>query len=650
MTDYFEVHARDGAARAGELRLAEPLATPALIDDRLVDGGSLWARERELPEGDENALTLLPHRAFPAGTPEEVREAFAVDSPDVDYPSAALVASEGLRPSGSRTQSDDIAERRSESGQKAELSDDSETPSESLAAGTGGSGDREAQGASGNRDAERPGNSETAGDVGADVYFLSDAQGFVGHAAAFRDAVLAAKEALPADTALGLSGVATPANVATLAYAGVDLADASKARADGRRGRYHATDGWEFLEDMDELPCACPACRKPREEFDRADCADHNVAALRAELARVRRRIRAGRLRDYVEGQARHVQWLTAAFREFDQQYGYLEERTPVIRDAELTAASEDTLRRVEIQRFADRVTTRYRNRFRNPLVLVPCSATKPYSESQSHGQFHDAIQWRAHTVSMTSPIGVVPQELELTYPAQHYDAVVTGRWSEDEKSFVAEALGRYLDRNDYPRVIAHVPPGGYRDVVERVAADRDLDVAFTVADHPTTTESLGTLASALDGELKYSKREREHNTVKAIADYQFGPGAGDALFEDVRTTGRYPKLQVRSRDDGEQLAALVPQYGVLSFTLAGGRRWIESDAPTKRVEIDEFVPHGSVLAPGVVDADAEIRPGDEVAIEGPKAFAVGRAEMSGPEMTDSTRGVAAEVRHVEET
>jgi archaeosine synthase len=101
---------------------------------------------------------------------------------------------------------------------------------------------------------------------------------------------------------------------------------------------------------------------------------------------------------------------------------------------------------------------------------------------------------------------------------------------------------------------------------------------------------------------------------------------------------------------DGEQLATLVPQYGVLSLTLAGARRWVDSDAPTKRVDIDDFVPHGSVLAPGVTDADPSVRVGDEVVVEGPDAFAVGRAEMSGPEMTESTRGVAATVRHVEES
>ncbi|WP_418286144.1 archaeosine synthase subunit alpha [Halorubrum sp. DTA46] len=602
MTDYFEVHERDGAARLGELRLTDSVTTPALADPFLEDAGSLWAGDREVPDGDESSLTVLPHRSFPAGTREEVRESFAVDHPDVDFPSAAVVDSARAR------------------------------------------------------------------DVGADAYVLADAQGFIGHGEAFRDAIVSAKAALPADTALALFGVATPLNVALLAYAGVDLVDASLARTKGTQGMYLTADAEHFLEDLDELPCACPACARPRAAFTREDCAEHNANALRAELRRVRERIRAGRLRDYIEGQARHEQWLTAAFREFDDQWAYVEERTPLMRDAEVTAATAETLDRVEIQRFADRVTSRYENRFTDqPLVLVPCSATKPYSDSQSHRQFHDAIQWRGHTVSMTSPIGVVPQELETTYPAQHYDAVVTGDWSEDEIGFVSEVLRRYLKRNDYSRVVAHVPDHGYREICERVEADPAIDVPFeyTCVDHPTTDESLGELNAALQGEPAYSKREREHNTVKAIADYLLGDGAGDALFgggdagddPEIRTTGRYPKLQVwadepergREGEPGPQLATMVPQYGTLSFTIEGARRWVASDAPTKRVEIDPFVPHGSVLAPGVVDADDDIRVGDEVVIEGPKAFAVGRAEMSGPEMVDSTRGVASEVRHVDE-
>ncbi len=582
MTEYFEVHDRDGAARLGELRLSESHRTPALADDLLVDAGSEWTQDRELPAGDESKVTILPHRAFPGGTPEEVQDAFAPAYPTVEFPSAAVV------------------------------------------------------------------HSESVADHAADVYVLSNAQQLAGHASAFVDAIIAVREMISGDTALYLPGVATPATLPMLVAAGVDLVDSHAARIEGTRGQYLTSNGAQFLEDLEELPCSCPACQQPRAEFTLEDCAEHNATVLEQELRTVRERIRAGRLRDYLEGQVRHDNWATGVMRQLDQQYGYLEQRTPLIRRANLTAATDDTLRRVEIQRYAERVTSRYRNRFNNPCVLVPCSAKKPYSESQSHNQFHQAIQFRGHLVSMTSPIGVVPQELELTYPAQHYDTVVTGNWSETEKEFVSNVLRAYLERTSYPRIIAHVPDEGYRAICERVEDELGLSFEYTVEEHPTTTESLANLSSTLAGEEKYLKRDRQHNTMRAMADYQFGDGAGDLLFDEIQTEGRYPKLRARN-SDGDQLAVTVPQYGVLALTLAGAKRWVASDAPTKRVEIDGFVPHGSVLAPGVVDASDDIRPGDEVVIEGPKAFGVGRAEMSGPEMEKSTRGIASSVRHVEE-
>jgi archaeosine synthase len=581
MTEYFEIHERDGAARLGELRLAESTTTPTLADDLLFDAGSLWAEDRELPDGREDRVTILPHRAFPSGTAEEVEDAFFDPYPDVEYPSGAVVSP------------------------------------------------------------------TTAGDYGNDVYVLSTTQGIAGHASALRETIIEVREAIPADTALYLSGIGTPRNVALLAYAGVDLVDSHKAVVKGTQGKYLTSEGERFLDDLSELPCACPVCQKPREEFSRTDCAAHNENALRAGLATVRERIRSGRLRDYIEGQARHEPWLTAAFREFDDQWSYFEERTPIYRRAEISATTDDTLRRIEIQRFADRVTSRYESRFDNPLVLVPCSATKPYSESQSHGQFHDAIQFRAHLVSMTSPIGVVPQELETTYPAQHYDTAVTGRWTETEIAFVSRVLRRYLERNEYPRIIAHLPED-YREIIERVEPVLDTEIEYTVSDHPTTTDSIANLMRTLDGEQKYGKRERQQNTVKAIADYQFGKGAGEALFPDLRIQSRYPKFRAHT-ENGEQLAAMVPQYGTLALTLAGARRWAESEIPEKRVEIDGFVPHGNVLAPGILEAEETIRTGDEVVVEGPKAFAVGRAVMFGREMAESSRGVAVDVRHVEE-
>jgi archaeosine synthase len=619
MTDHFEVHARDGAARIGELRLSESLRTPGLVGEYLDDAGSEWAAARETPASDPAVLTVLPHRSLPPGTPDEVRETFG--------------------------------------GAGNAATGDAAAPADGVAAG-----DEAPDAATLDFPTAVVVGPDTAADHGADAYVLSGGPSLVGHAERFVEAVTSVRRAVPDDSALYLAGAATPANVAALVYAGVDLVDADRAYVRGTEGFYLTTDGGYFLEDLDELPCACPACQGGRGGFDRRACAEHNVHALKAALATVRTRIRDGRLRDYLEGQGRHESFPTSVLRRLDGEYAYVEERAPLFRRESLLAATDDTLRRPEIQRFADRVTSRYVPRFDDqPLLLVPCSATKPYSESRSHAQFHRAIDYRAHTVSMTSPIGIVPQELETTYPAQHYDSVVTGRWTETEYEFVAAVLRRYLDRADYSRVVAHLPDD-YRPIVER-AAERvdDLDIAFTVTDHPTTNDSLANLAGALEGEDRFSKREREHHTVRALADYVFGEGAGDQLFRELRTGSRYPKLramdagiEARPGDDTDgdgavHVATMVPNYGTLSLSLAGARRWVDSDVPAKRVEIDAFAPQGSVLAPGVVDADPDIRVGDEVVVEGPKAFAVGRAQVHGRAMVDSTRGIVVQVRHSRE-
>ena len=585
MTDGFEVVDRDGPARLGELRLTEPLITPAVADEVLVDAGSLWTAERSVPATTDEALTVLPHRGMPTGTRPVVQEAFTPDVPEVDGPVAAVVTA------------------------------------------------------------------ETATDRPVDAYVVSGLTGLVGDSRRLVGAITGVREAVPSDTALIAPGVATPATIPLLVYAGVDLVDTDAAVVAGMDGRYLLSTGETPIDRLSELPCRCSVCTgQSPADLDRSAIADHNVAAREAELATVRERIRRGRIREYLEGQVRHVPWLTAGMRVLDDDWSYLEQRTPVVRQARLDFTTDDALRRVEVLRFAERVTERYRPRLDDrPLVLLPCSKTKPYSESPSHRDFREAIDYRAHIVSMTSPLGVVPDELELVYPAQHYEVAVTGRWSASEREQVADVLAAYLDGTDYPRIIAHVPPEGYRDVVDRAVAvaDTSAEVVYTVDDHPRDDTALDALDDVLAGTMRYPRERRFDAVVRGIADVQFGAGAGDALFDTPEIRGRYPRLRVY--EDGDQLATIVHQYGQLALTLAGAERWLTADLPTQTVSIEAFVPHGSVLAPGVVDASASIRVGDEVVIDGPTAFGVGRAMMSGPEMVESTRGIAVDVRHVRE-
>jgi len=141
---------------------------------------------------------------------------------------------------------------------------------------------------------------------------------------------------------------------------------------------------------------------------------------------------------------------------------------------------------------------------------------------------------------------------------------------------------------------------------------------------------------------------------LRAIADCQFGPGAGQALFPDdvevvrSRKTGRIKHVRHR----GELLATVRAQDGLLALTIHGARRLMGFLGDRHKVVVSEeaapFVAEGrSAFAKHVLKADPGIRPGDEVLVVGPDGalLAVGRAVLSGPEMVAFKRGVAVRGR-----
>ena len=142
---------------------------------------------------------------------------------------------------------------------------------------------------------------------------------------------------------------------------------------------------------------------------------------------------------------------------------------------------------------------------------------------------------------------------------------------------------------------------------------------------------------------------------IRSVADYQFGKGVGEKLFpENVeiaysKRTGRIRYIYL----DGKRLATLRPMDGLFSLSIEGAKRIIESGAPAKCIvtvknTVYKFIADGGdVFAVHVVKADNEIRPKDEVILVNEKGevLAVGRAVLSGEEMTAFKVGVAVKVR-----
>ncbi|MBP1927849.1 archaeosine synthase [Methanolinea mesophila] len=433
------------------------------------------------------------------------------------------------------------------------------------------------------------------------------------------------KSMVPPDTAWYAPGTALPSNAAILCYSGFDLFDYQGVDLASAQGLYCLPEGTFPAEWMESEACTCEGCRD-------GDIFRHNRYALEKELALVRRFIGEARLRDLVESRCRFFPPQVAILRLLDSARSLMEPAVPVARSVPLLATTGESLHRFEVTRFAERVIGRYSPPVAETAVLLPCSAHKPYSLSASHRRFIPVIAGRAHELILTSPLGLVPRELELVYPAAHYDVPVTGYWDAEERERIAAILAGYLAKNPYKRVIAHLE-GGALATAEMAADAAGITLECTCSGHPASSQSLTALDAALVGERKV-----RHDLVRGTGLWQFGAEiAAKGLF----LKGRYP--QVMAYRGKDPLFSLDTGTGLLRPTLKG---W-ELIPTGYRVTIDDFIPQGDILAPGVIDADPAIREGDEVFVTGPGVEASGRAAMPAGEMLRSSRGVAVRVRKV---
>ena len=316
MTRYFEVQQRDGAARIGKLLLDKIIQTPFIVDSRtlgspespIVDAGSLWklgcaeAAREELNRirnavGD-NSLVILPHQSFPPEVPDEVANS-----------AAKYLYFDITGPTGTTY-----------------------------------------------RHSQRI--------INSDLYVMEGAGCFENNARRFFNMLLEMKRDVAPDTAIYTPNICLPENVALLVYLGIDVLDNTKAIIAAHSDIYLTSAGRFHLDSLAELPCRCVACAsttvdelKSHDRRKRSKILEmHNLNAQESELALVREKIRAGTLREYVEGQCRTRPWLTALLRLADSEYNYAEENNPIARSNEMLANSTESLSRVEIVRFATRV------------------------------------------------------------------------------------------------------------------------------------------------------------------------------------------------------------------------------------------------------------------------------------------------------
>ncbi|MCD6108632.1 MAG: DUF5591 domain-containing protein [Thermoplasmata archaeon] len=485
------------------------------------------------------------------------------------------------------------------------------------------------------------------------VFILANATSIYPKSKEFIETIVSLRENIGYQKIVYLPGIANPSNLALLAYLGIDLFDNTQAILAARKKIFFSNIGNLKTNEIDQKICNCPACKpvKNHSEMSFEKLLQHNNHALLNELNLVRNMIKNARLRELVEIRCRNKPELVEKLRILEKNhYKYLEERTPVCRKTVLTATTLDSLNRPEIVRFRKRVLERYEKPvFKKILLLLPCSAKKPYRFSKSHKLFRETLNKVKnpaiiHELIITSPIGVVPRELDIVYPANTYDIPVTGYWFEDEKKMIIEQLTSFLKNNKYEKIVSHLP-----DELHNVISPLVKTSYHTCIDHPVSQKSLKKLKNILEnltqGFTGVDKKTILLEEVKCIAKYQFGRKPAEELLKNCEIKGREPWYTISFND--QQVGVISKDRGLISLTMQGGEKLLRSNSYW--VEIEKGVElKGSLLAVGVKDADENIRVGDEVIIknEDDNLVATGLAEMNGREMVESSRGTAVKIRH----
>jgi len=451
-----------------------------------------------------------------------------------------------------------------------------------------------------------------------------------------RDARAFVKALVDLRTSVGRSkliyapGIAETSNIAILSYLGVDLFDTSLVDHRAALGQLSLAEGSMDASKAQWVP-------------EGSDLFALNREAMFRELALVRTMISSGRMREFAELRCHSTPWNVAALRIFDDEhYAHQEIDFPVI-GPRFYCNAKQSLVRPDVRRFRELVKSRFhRPEHRRILLLIPCSAKKPYYTSKSHQLFRQVL-WEVPNSQMvqemivTSPLGTVPRELELFYPAAQYDIPVTGHWDREEEAMVKDMVLSMASQG-YDHVVMHLGDEG--PIVQEV-----LDGTITSSGSPTSNESLGMLKETLrDLCSRYKPVEPSLDrwaAMSSVAGFQFGPG-GEALLEEAYILGNYPFMKIMAHK--EQLGMLNPERGMISLTVEGA----EAILPLMpKVTMGDFELKGSLFAVGVSDADPNIRAGEEVAImRNGKIAGVGVAVMGGREMVEMRRGEAVKVRH----
>ncbi|WP_296891234.1 tRNA guanosine(15) transglycosylase TgtA [uncultured Methanobrevibacter sp.] len=448
------------------------------------------------------------------------------------------------------------------------------------------------------------------------------------------DVVMNSMMYLPDNTARHLMGAGHPIVFALAVAMGCDLFDSAAYILYAEDDRLLSTRGTFKLENLQEMPCSCEVCSKytpddlramPKKE--RRDLiAQHNLHVSFAELRLIRQAIYEGSLMELVEERCRAHPALLDAVRQLKNYNENFEQYDPRSKKSAFFYTGPESLGRSEVLRHHEKLQEMPKKR---DLIILPPSR-KPYSKfiSGKLGEFyvcgkrHDVDLDDSDFMVMDIPFGLIPLEIDELYPLSQNAAPKI--WDSDSKDYLKTFLDEFA--GEYEQVLIH----------PRIVRNIDLD-----------------LKDKIDDEIRYVKDDVKK--LKAIADYQFGWGVGEALFKGNINVEKSKKTgKIRHIYDGKTLIVnMRASDSYLVLSKEGAKRLhAAASYPKNRVVVNKdsepFALDGkSVFSKFVIECDENIRSRDEVLIvnEEDKLLAYGKSLLSAVEINNFQTGQAIKTR-----
>ncbi|MEM0135010.1 MAG: DUF5591 domain-containing protein [Thermoplasmatales archaeon] len=357
--------------------------------------------------------------------------------------------------------------------------------------------------------------------------------------------------------------------------------------------------GVDILDDSRITLLGDSRCISEFGVYESEGCKRKNMAEKDRIMDLVKISLENGRFRELVENYS-ITSFSKEILRIADMDYYNIMDKFMDLRERKIYANSVESIRRPEVVNFRERVKTL--GQTAENLLLIPCSAVKPYSRSKTHRILHSLIKEflpGIQEVIVTSPLGLVPREIEFLFPAAYYDIPVTGHWYGEEREILLNIGKDFFSGKKY-RNVFFILPRGESEIKNILGEAEGIEGNLNLENAEKLREILE--ERGIKGNGKEKQRRGISNIVKFLYSVQL-----DHVEIETRDEGNRKIVNYR----GEKFAKITDNGvkmmpGLAEFLKSRGLRV---------VDVEGVFRGDNVFIPGIKSMSEDVRPGMDVVL-----------------------------------